>query len=97
MNKTLFLSLLLLLFVVMLPHSQTRPGIKLGVNSSNISKTGLDSKTGLYIGAFVKIPFTDYYALQPELLYASQGGASNSSEYGNVNINYLSIGLPNKF
>lgn len=97
MNKKVNLLLLMLIASVSLMSAQARPGIKLGVNSSNISKTRLDSKTGLYIGAFVKIPITDYYALQPELLYSSQGGTSNSSEYGDVNINYLSIGVPNKF
>jgi len=97
MYKKITLLFLLLLACVCTASAQARPGIKLGVNSSNISKTRLDSKTGLYIGAFVKIPITDYYALQPELLYSSQGGTSNSDAYGDVNINYLSIGVPNKF
>ncbi len=78
-------------------NAQARPGIKMGLNSSSISKTRLDSKIGPYIGAFVKIPITDYYALQPEVLYSRQGGKSNSSDYGDVNIDYLSIGVPNKF
>lgn len=78
-------------------NAQVRPGIKVGVNSSEISKTTLDSKEGLYIGAFVKIPISDYYALQPEILYSNQGGASNSPDYSDVNIHYLSIGVPNKF
>ena len=78
-------------------NGQVRPGIKLGANSSTISKTRLDAKTGLYIGAFVKIPITDYYTLQPELLYSRQGGESTTTDYGDVNIDYLSIGIPNKF
>lgn len=81
-------------------NAQVRPGIKVGgVNSSEISKTTLDSKEGLYIGgAFVKIPISNYYALQPEILYSNQGGASNSPDYSDVNIHYLSIGgVPNKF
>ena len=77
--------------------AQTRPGIKLGLNNSNISNTTLDTKSGIYVGAFVDIPFSDYYSLQPELLYSNQGGKSNSDQYGDVNINYISIGLPNKF
>ncbi|MGP1991420.1 porin family protein [Zobellia laminariae] len=77
--------------------AQTRPGIKAGLNSSNISNTALDTKSGIYIGAFADIPITDYYSLQPELLYSKQGGKSNSPAYGDVNINYVSIGLPNKF
>jgi len=94
------LKIILLLFLVACVGqvtAQARPGFKLGANSSNISKTRLDSKTGLYIGAFIKIPIADYYAMQPEVLYSNQGGASNSTEYGDVNINYLSIALPNKF
>ncbi|CAM4119615.1 porin family protein [Zobellia nedashkovskayae] len=77
--------------------AQTRPGIKAGLNSSNISNTSLDTKSGIYIGVFADIAITDYYSLQPELLYSSQGGNSNSPLYGDVNINYFSIGLPNKF
>ena len=72
-------------------------GIKGGWNNSTISKTTLDSKTRIYVGGFVKIPITDYYTLQPEILYSGQGGESNSEEYGDVNIHYLSTGVPNKF
>ena len=78
-------------------HSQVRPGVKMGINNSNISKTKLDTKTGIYVGAFVKIPISDYYTLQPEVLYSNQGGKSSSTEYGDVDIHYLSIGIPNKF
>lgn len=97
MNKTNIIFLIFLLSTFGFGYAQARPGIKLGVNSANISNTKLDSKYGVYIGAFVKIPITDYYTLQPELLYSNQGGKSNSNEYGDVNINYLSIGVPNKF
>ncbi len=97
MCRTKVFFLILALSYLGFLQAQVRPGIKLGLNSSNISKTRLDSKSGLYIGAFVKIPISDYYALQPELLYSNQGGKSNSDEYGDVNINYLSIGIPNKF
>lgn len=97
MKSTSAVILLFLLAFATVAKAQVRPGFKVGGNSSNISNTRLDSKTGLYIGAFVKIPITDYYALQPELLYSNQGGKSNSTEYGDVVINYLSIGIPNKF
>ena len=80
-----------------LATAQVRPGFKVGLNSAKISNTTLDAKSGIYIGALVDIPITDYYTLQPELLYSNQGGKSNSDIYGDVNINYVSIGLPNKF
>lgn len=82
---------------IALISAQARPGIKLGLNNSNISNTSLDAKNNIYIGAFLNIPITEYYTLQPEVLYSAQGGASNSTQYGDVTINYLSIGIPNKF
>jgi len=97
MSKAGVFFLVLVLSFLSFSQAQVRPGVKLGLNSSNISNTKLDSKSGVYIGAFVKIPITEYYTLQPELLYSNQGGKSNSDEYGDVNINYLSIGIPNKF
>lgn len=97
MSKASFSFLVLVLSLLSFSKAQVRPGIKLGLNSSNISKTKLDTKSGLYVGAFVKIPISEYYSLQPEILYSNQGGNSNSNEYGDVAINYLSIGIPNKF
>lgn len=97
MKKSTILIILFFISCMFCTHAQARPGVKLGVNSSNISNTRLDTKSGLYIGAFVNIPITEYYALQPEVLYSGQGGKSNSPEYGDVEINYLSIVLPNKF
>ena len=97
MSKASFSFLVLFLSLLSISQAQVRPGINLGLNSSNISKTRLDAKMGLYVGAFVKIPISEYYSLQPEILYSNQGGKSNSNEYGDVDINYLSIGIPNKF
>ncbi len=82
---------------ISLLNAQARPGIKLGVNNSNLSNTILEDKKDLYIGAFVNIPLADYYALQPEILYSRQGGSSNSTEFGDVNINYIAVTAVNKF
>ncbi|MDO6516431.1 porin family protein [Zobellia uliginosa] len=96
--KTVKLLIMLVVFCSTgMTMAQTRPGIKVGLNSSNISNTSLDTKSGVYIGAFADISLTDYYSLQPEILYSNQGGKSNSDAYGDVNINYISIGIPNKF
>ena len=78
-------------------YAQARPGIKLGYNNSNISNTTLEDKEDFYIGAFVNIPITDYYTLQPEILYSRQGGSSASTEFGDVTINYIAITAANKF
>jgi len=77
--------------------AQAQPGIKLGLNNSNLSNTILQDKQDIYVGAFVNIPLADYYTLQPEILYSRQGGISNSTEFGDVNINYIAITAANKF
>lgn len=77
--------------------AQVAPGIKLGYNESTISKTRLEPKSGIYIGGFINIPISSRYTIQPEILYSSQGGASTSLDYGDVEIDYLSIMAANKF
>lgn len=76
---------------------KVRPGIKMGVNSSKITNSYLDSKTGIYVGGFASIQFNDRYALQPELLYSRQGGDGNAHAPKDLDIHYVSIGLANKF
>ncbi len=80
-------------------HSQKKvnPGIRVGANYSTLSNTNLDSKTSLYIGGFLNIQLSNFYALQPELFYSNQGADSRFYEDESVNIDYISIGLTNKF
>lgn len=97
MNKlTTFLFLIACLYISV-SIAQVAPGIKIGYNESSISKTRLGSKAGLYIGAVIDIPISTRYTLQPEILYSSQGGTSNSLDYADVKIDYLSIMAANKF
>lgn len=97
MKKHILIIGFLLVGSIALINAQARPGIKLGVNSSNLSNTTLETKQDFYIGAFVNIPLADYYTLQPEILYSRQGGASNSIEFDDININYIAITAANKF
>ena len=73
------------------------PGLRIGANYANLSNTNMDSKTGLYIGAILNIQYSSFYALQPELFYSNQGAESRFYEDEDVNIDYLSIGMSNKF
>lgn len=97
MKKLILLVGILFFGSIVLINAQARPGIKLGLNNSNLSNTTLEDKKDIYIGAFINIPLADYYALQPEILYSRQGGVSNSTEFGDVNINYIAITAVNKF
>ncbi len=76
---------------------KVRPGIKMGVNYSTITKTNLEYKSGLYVGGFANIRIKDFYAVQPELLYSQQGGDSNRSNIPNLEIHYISLTVPNMF
>lgn len=97
MKKLSFILFFALLGSSFISNAQARPGIKLGFNNSNLSNTTLEDKNDIYIGGFIDIPLATYYTLQPEVLYSRQGGNSNSTEFGDVNINYISITAANKF
>lgn len=94
-------SMLFLAFVLFasqtIAQARVRPGVRLGINHSNISNTGLDGKLGPNVAVFADIRFTDFYALQPEIMYSRQGGKSIASNSRDLNIDYLSIGVANKF
>ncbi len=74
-----------------------RPGIKLGANISNISNIDFDSKVGLQAGAFAIVRLSRFYALQPEILYSDQGAKSNITGLDDLDIEYISILITNKF
>lgn len=97
MNKISLLISVLFIGCITIAEAQVQPGIKLGLNNSNLSNTTLENKNDFYIGALVNIPITDYYTLQPEILYSRQGGASTSTEFGDIDINYIAITAANKF
>ncbi|MFK7812845.1 MAG: porin family protein [Maribacter sp.] len=72
-------------------------GLRLGINSSNISNSNFDSRIGGNIAFFFESRVSDVYALQPELMYSSQGAKASNATNQNLKIDYLSIGLANKF
>jgi len=59
-------------------------GVKGGLNLSNFSgdTDGLDlkSRTGFHVGGFVEIKLSDKLAIQPELLYSTQGAKADNFE-----------------
>ncbi|PKF75929.1 porin family protein [Chryseobacterium sp. PMSZPI] len=83
-----------------------RFGIKAGGNSAYFSQQefGINSqKLGFHAGAFVNIPISKQFSLQPEVLYNQMGArdviASNPIKDGNVKVqdkvtmNYISVPL----
>ena len=54
----------------------TKFGLKAGINNTSVKTVDADSdfvqnNTGFYIGAFLKIPTSDTFSIQPELNYIS--------------------------
>jgi hypothetical protein len=67
-------------------------GIKAGANfaNQNISDISTDSRTGFHGGAYLVLGFSEKWAIQPEVLFSSQGSElPNTSEINKFN--YLSI------
>ena len=65
-------------------------GLKAGLNSMhnrtvNTSSDNVQKKTGVYIGAFVNIPTSDVFSVQPEIIYSS------TEFQGRNNVNLLHI------
>lgn len=108
MKKTTLTILFIITALSATAQDKFTKGIRAGVNLSNIYNVGGETKADFYIGAVGAIKFTRFYTLQPELNYSRQGmnnvplgrigDASNSvAEYSDINLNYISITVMNKF
>ena len=91
--------LLLAFFSFFLTNAQIefRPGVKAGLNLANFTNTESNTKTDFYIGAFLNVDFVSFYNLQPEVVYSRQGLKSKFSGIDDLEINYISIAIVNKF
>ena len=95
--KITLLSITLLSALITPAFSQTKFGVKGGLNVSNIGgdAQGNDPKLGFHVGAFVNIKSSDKFAIQPELVFSRQG--AQSSENSKLKVNYDYINLPVMF
>ena len=95
--KKLFLAITLSCFLFTNAQIEFKPGVKAGLNSANITNTNFDGKLDFYIGAFLTVDFVEFYNLQPELVYSRQGGQASLSGLEDLEINYLTLTIANKF
>ena len=71
-------------------------GVKAGVNFASLTgddADGLDGKTGFHVGGVAVIGISEKFAVQPELVYSSQG-AKDTEEGVDVDYNLDYINLP---
>ncbi|MDX1278647.1 porin family protein [Oceanihabitans sediminis] len=112
MKKALLSLALLVTSSIAIAQVTVSPGIKAGINKSNISDMeGTSSKTGFHAGLFVNLDLASFYELQVETTYSNQGAKVknysldnyqgdviiNENGTSDLNLDYLSIGIANKF
>ncbi|NUY82063.1 PorT family protein [Flavobacterium sp. MAH-1] len=99
MKTRIFLALMLFGSVMATQAQFLRFGIKAGPNFANFSGgvDGIDykSRTSFHAGAVVQIKPFDNFALQPEVLYSSQG--ADVEGVGDFNLDYISVPVMARF
>jgi hypothetical protein len=91
-------ALYLIILILYSTHgfSQLRAGIKGGLNMSSFDTEGLNLReftSGYHYGLFARLNLTDYFGIQPELLYNTKGRAGEvlRFELGYVDIPLLAV------
>jgi hypothetical protein len=76
-----------------------RFGIKGGANFSNLEGDGIKGSnyTSFHFGALVEAKVFENFAIQPELLYSSQGSKVNADNIKEINYKYLTVPVLAKF
>ena len=90
--KRIIISAVMLLLIKGAFAQHVQFGIKGGVNFANIANDAADNdadtKTGFHLGGLAHIHLTRSFAIQPELVYSTQGAEYNN---GKLKLNYINI------
>jgi len=80
MKKTLFVTVLLFAMTLSVQAQLLQIGVKAGLNYANFSGTTIqtDAITSYHAGLLAEIKLLDKFAIQPELLYTTQGATYNT-------------------
>ena len=81
MKKTFFLTITLLFLAANTQAQLLQIGAKAGLNYANFSGTEIqtDAITSYHAGLIAEIKLLDKFAIQPELLYTTQGATYNTA------------------
>ncbi|WP_347374785.1 porin family protein [Aequorivita sp. Q41] len=83
MKKVLLFTVFTVFSLTAMQAQEIRMGAKIGANFASIAgdaTDNIDGRTSFHIGGLVEIPISEKFAVQPELLYSSQGATSEYSE-----------------
>ncbi len=106
MKKTIFpkiMSLAALIICSLIVNAQVSVGAKGGLNVSNLSGVNADNYEtkaliGFHAGGFVTFNIGRNFAIQPELVYSTQGGTIESGNITeDLKMNYFNIPVMVKF
>jgi hypothetical protein len=92
MKKILCIVSGIISFSVAINAQQTHFGVKAGLNSASVKVTDgddYDSKVGFYLGGLAHIHLTRHFAVQPELIYSTQGGKDGDDF--KLKLNYINV------
>lgn len=102
--KKVLLSAVAVMAFMSVSAQETRFGVKAGANLTTFTGDveDLDSKVGFHVGGFAEIKLTDKFAVQPEILFSTQGAKEKeSSPFGSfeykTNLSYLNIPVMAKY
>jgi hypothetical protein len=97
MKKVFLTAMLVIMTTTAFSQVTFKPGVRAGVNFSNITNSSTDDKTDFYIGIFGELKLADFYAIQPEINYSRQGADSRSNSAFDIELQYVSLAVANKF
>lgn len=95
--KKIILSAIAVMTFALTNAQQTRFGIKGGVNLTTLTGDATDAKSlvGFQVGGFAEIKIIEKLAIQPEILYSTQGAKYDN--FGDTKLDYLNIPVLAKY
>lgn len=97
MKKVLFSGIAIILVASVAKAQHVEFGVKGGLNVSKVEiddGRDYDAKAGVHIGGLAHIHLTKMFALQPEIVYSTQGGKDGDNT---LKLNYLNIPVLGQF
>ena len=90
--KALCAMVLAVVFIGLTAGAQTNFGLKAGYNSSSVQISDgadFDSKSGFHVGGLAHIHVSEHFAVQPELVYSTQGG--KIADDNTLDLDYINV------
>lgn len=98
--KKIILSAIAIFMFGVVSAQDVKFGVKGGLNFANLTGDieNAAMKIGFNVGGFAEIKVSEKFAVQPELLYSTQGAKSDDSEVdGSISLGYINIPVMAKF